>query len=173
MRNAPLAILVAALALPALAKPAPKKPAAKKPQEITAKKDRIKQMHDFDIKFDLGLPIWSHGGASSEVKTKWTEPFRVSPPLLDWVTDYGEAEGSAYRVRLSHIKWPDGQVKSLYDEAHTKELFKNLVGHLYKLTGKELEKVLGSPEGQQLFTDFSTKIDDGGFDFPMKIVLKG
>src|SRR5512140_3439545 len=107
MRTA-LALVIAALASPAFAKPPPKKPAPAKAIVLTAKQDRIKKMHDFDVKWAIGLPIVAHKGSASEVKNKWTEPFDVSPPILEWVTDYGEAEGSTSRIQLSKIHWPDG-----------------------------------------------------------------
>src|SRR5262249_22126287 len=141
--------------------------------EITAKQDRIKQLHDYDVKWGLGLPIFAHKGTGSDLSNKWTKSIFVTPAVAEWVTDYGEAEGRASRVRLSLINWPDGTKKSLYTDDQKKQLFKSLFGHIYKLSGKELERVLAAPEVQQLATDFATKIDEGGFDFPMKISLKG
>jgi hypothetical protein len=170
MRTTVLAVSLALMALPVHAKKPPPKP---KGLQIAARPDRIKQMHDYDVKWGLGLPIVAQKGSASEISNKWTKPFDVSPPVLEWVTDYGEAEGSAYRVRLSPIKWPDGSTRSLYTDEHKRELFKNLVGHLYKLAGKDLEKLLSSAEGQALAAEFKQKIDEGGFDFPMKIVVKG
>src|SRR5205085_1092889 len=115
--------------------PAAKKPAPKKGTQVSARPERIKQVHDFDVKWGLGLPIVSQKGSASEIKNKWTEPFDVAPPVIDWVTDYGEAEGSAYRVRLSLINWPGGSMRSLYSDEQKTTLFRNLVGHLYELAG--------------------------------------
>ena len=171
MRTAPLAL--ACLALPAVAKPPAKKPAPARGRTLVADKARIKQMHDYDVKFGLGLPIVAQKGSASEIKNKWTEAFDVSPPLIDWVTDYGEAEGSAYRVRLSLINWPDGNKRSLYSDEHKRELFRGLFRHLYKLAGKQADELLKSAEVQALEAEFGSKIDEGGFDFPLKLSIKG
>ena len=48
----------------------------------------------------------------------------------------------------------------------------DMVGHLYKLSGPELDKVVASPEGKALQAKFASDIDDGGFDFPMKVAIK-
>ena len=46
-------------------------------------------------------------------------------PAVEWVTDYGEAEGSAYRMRLSLINWPEGGKRSLYtDEQNRAWIFR-------------------------------------------------
>lgn len=160
----------------ALAKPPPPKKQTSRAREhvLTAKQDRIKQLHDQAIKWKLGLPRFTFGHGYSTLSTKFTPEFRVSPPVDGWVTDYGEADGSAYRIRLSLINWGTEEGKrSLYTDAQKIEVFKNLVGHLYKLAGADLDKVVKSPEGQALQGEFASKIDDGGFDFPMKLTIKG
>jgi hypothetical protein len=164
--------LIALLSLSVLSLAAPDASAKPKPgpvvKKIPANQARIKQMHDAKVKRGTGLPTFSFGRGYSTIETKFHEPFRVSPPV-EWVTDYGEADGSAYRVRLSQINFPDGKKRSLYTDAQKAEVFKNLVGHLYALKGPQLDKVLASSDGKELFAKFREGIDGPGFDFPMAI----
>jgi hypothetical protein len=171
MRTLAVAVIFA-VAAPALAAPPKKKPAPRT-TVLAARPERIKQLHDFDLKWSLGLPIVAQKGSASEISNKWTKPFDVSPPVIDWVTDYGEAEGSAYRVRLSLIAWPDGKKASLYSDEQKRELFDNLFKHLYKPLPKDVKHLLESAELKALAVEFAGKIDEGGFDFPMKISVKG
>ena len=135
----------------------------------SARPERIKQLRDSKVKTALGLPTFTFGRGYSTISNKWTPPFRVSPPVEGWVTDSGEADDSAYRVRLAEIRFPDGTRRSLYTPAQKQELFKNLIGHLYLLSGKRLDQALGLAENRALFQRFDAGIDGPGFDFPFKI----
>jgi len=167
MRAVLLALAMFSLAAPSFAKPKArqKAPAAKKIKVVRAK---VEAMHNAKVKRDLGLPTAAFGSGYSHITTKWHD-LKVSPPVDGWVTDYDEAEGSAYRVRLSRITFPGGEKRSLYTDDQKTEVFKNMIGHLYNLKGPALAKVLGGAEGKALFEKFKEGIDEGGFDFPMAL----
>lgn len=171
-RLALVATAVLLLSAPAAhAKPPPAKQAAKPAagKKLPANAAKVKELLTTKNKVALGLPYFSSGRGYSGISTKWLPEFRVSPPV-DWVTDSNWVEGTVYTVKITQVKKPDGKVESIYTPEQKKEVFSNLIGHIYGLKGPAYAKWALGAEGKDLLEKWTVQVDDGtGFNFPMAI----